>query len=265
MNSNRNSIGDDRWINVSNHSYGKDIDFDFLDVVHWAPAMLTSAERLQLYTLVYSLRPKRCLEIGTQFGGSALIISSALKASNNNGFFISVDMCPEVTPEVRTKIETNSVLLTGRSPEILGEAAEQAGGKFDFVFIDGDHSRKGVLRDANGVCKYLNKGATMIFHDSYNPVVRSGIDLFSQSKNLEVTDLGSITREYTLNNKNGQNYCGFRLMIYNKNKKSMLMENFRRQIGRLRYNLLSMRWFAGNVKRSWLKSYTDTDPSTQTQ
>src|SRR5688572_15655865 len=51
-----------------------------LEVLSWAPAWLTGSERLLLFTLIYSLRPERYLEIGTLQGGSALIVSAAMDA-----------------------------------------------------------------------------------------------------------------------------------------------------------------------------------------
>jgi|FaiFalDrversion2_1042247.scaffolds.fasta_scaffold01400_2 hypothetical protein len=36
-----------------------------LDIIRIAPAQLVTPERLLLYALVYGLRPKHCLEIGT--------------------------------------------------------------------------------------------------------------------------------------------------------------------------------------------------------
>ena len=41
------------------------INLGDLDVVQWAPVLMSRAERLLLYTLAFCLRPKRYLEIGT--------------------------------------------------------------------------------------------------------------------------------------------------------------------------------------------------------
>jgi predicted O-methyltransferase YrrM len=59
--------------------YADQIDLTRLDVVTWTPAWLSRAERLMIYTLIFSLRPQRYLEIGTFQGGSALMFDGIIK------------------------------------------------------------------------------------------------------------------------------------------------------------------------------------------
>ena len=47
--------------------------------IYEAPGWMLPSERLALYAIVYGLRPKRSLEIGTFYGGSAMIIVAAPK------------------------------------------------------------------------------------------------------------------------------------------------------------------------------------------
>jgi cephalosporin hydroxylase len=105
-----------------------EIDWTTLDVIHWSPAWMTPAERLLLYTLVFSLRPKRYLEIGTLNGGSALIVSAAIDAVHADGRLVCVDPKPQIDPDHWKLLEHRSTLLKGFSPDILPHAYEAAGG-----------------------------------------------------------------------------------------------------------------------------------------
>src|SRR5829696_4848095 len=56
------------------------LDAQQFEVLGTAPVSMLPAERLLLYTLVFSMRPQRYLEVGTLFGGSAAIVCAALDA-----------------------------------------------------------------------------------------------------------------------------------------------------------------------------------------
>jgi len=179
-------------------AFSTDIDLSTLDVIRWTPAWMTRAERLLLYTLIFSLRPTRYLEIGTFQGGSALVVAAAMQASNNDGKLVCIDPHPQITPENWKRIEPRTTLLQGYSPAILPHACEMAGGPFDFVLIDGDHTEKGVVRDANGVLPFVQSGAYILCHDSFNDEVAHGIDRFVTQNSAQIVDLGILTREVTV-------------------------------------------------------------------
>jgi predicted O-methyltransferase YrrM len=157
--------------NVNRHKPGEDIDFKILDVVRTAPALLSSAERLMLFTLIYCVRPKRYLEIGILYGGASLIVSKAMDALNHNGHLLLVDKKPQIDSGHCQQIQHRSTLIEGSSSEILSKAWEVAGGNFDFVLIDATHSTMAALRDANGVLRYLEDGAYILSHDSFQKEV----------------------------------------------------------------------------------------------
>lgn len=171
------------------------IDMASLELVNQAPAWLLPAERLLLYTLIYSLRPARYLEIGTFKGGSALIVVAAMEASANDGKLVCIEPRPQLSAEHWARIATRATLLEGFSPDILPRAYEVAGGPFDFVFIDGDHTSRGVLRDAEGVLPFVADGAYLLFHDGFFPDVASGIRSFLAKHSSQVIDCGILTRE----------------------------------------------------------------------
>jgi len=179
-------------------SFAADIDLAVLDVIRWTPAWMTRAERLLLYALIFGLRPASYLEIGTFKGGSALVVAAAMDASDNTGRLVCVDPNPQIAPEHWKRLEQRTTLLQGFSPGILSRAYEVADGPFDFVFIDGDHTRAGVIRDANGVLPFAADGAYLLFHDSFFPDISQAIRDFVAQHPDQLVDFGILTREVTL-------------------------------------------------------------------
>jgi hypothetical protein len=146
-----------------------------VDTLLGAPAELLLPERLLLYALVRGLRPERSLEIGTHFGGSTTIICAALD-DIGLGRLICVDPNPLVPETIWAGVGHRAVLLRGYSPDALVEAYTEAGGDFQFVFIDGDHTYDGVIRDVSGVLEVVAPGAHLLFHDSHYWEVTNAID-----------------------------------------------------------------------------------------
>jgi predicted O-methyltransferase YrrM len=177
-----------------------EIDRDALNVISWAPAWMTRAERLLLFALIFGLRPRYYLEIGTFQGGSALIVAAAMDASGTQGKMVCVDPEPRIAPENLKRIEHRAIILRGRSPEILAKAACEISGAYDFVLIDGDHTSAGVMQDAEGVLPLLARGGYLLFHDAYFLQVARALDEFASRNVNQVLDLGCLTREITIEN-----------------------------------------------------------------
>jgi len=175
-----------------------EINLGDLDVVKWAPVLMTRAERLLLYTLTFCLRPRRYLEIGTFKGGSALLVNAALNSLQAEGRLVCIDPKPQIEPEHWKILEPRTTLLTGYSPDILPRASEAAGGPFDLVLVDGDHTYQAALRDGRGVLPYAADGAHLLFHDSFLPDVARAIDEVAQGSASEIVDFGTLTREVTV-------------------------------------------------------------------
>jgi cephalosporin hydroxylase len=199
------------------------MDLQVFDVLNTAPAWLTQSERLLLFTLAYSIRPLRYLEIGVLHGGSALIVSKAMDAAGYDGKVILVDPEPQIDPLHWEQMRERAVLLRGRSPQILPEAREVAGGPLDLVFIDAGHSTKAVMRDAEGVFPHLQNGAYLLFHDSYRNEVNRAIDRFAQLHVGAIVDFGTLTREFHRFEPDGgedpqaaELSCGIRVMQLRK-------------------------------------------------
>ncbi len=184
--------------------FADQIDLGYLDVIRWAPCWMTRAERLLIFTLIFGLRPERYLEIGTFQGGSALIVNAALQASQNPAPMVCVDPDPQIAPEHRQRLAPRMILLKGYSPNVLPEACDRAGGKFDFVLIDGDHSYHGVLRDAEGVLDVLAPRAYLLFHDAFHVDIAQALDEFVRRHRNEVLDFGPLTREVTFQKRGAE-------------------------------------------------------------
>ena len=196
-------------------SYAGEIDLGALNVITHAPVWMTRAERLLLFTLTFTLRPARYLEIGTLHGGSALIVCSALDALHSNARMVCLDPKPQIAPVHLDVLKHRATVITGYSPDALPQAQQAAGGPFDLVLIDGDHSRNGVVRDANGVLPFVAKGAHILFHDCHNPGVRSGIDECARKHARRLVDAGPMTRETTsetMSNGTTRPWGGLRLI-----------------------------------------------------
>jgi predicted O-methyltransferase YrrM len=180
------------------------IDLSALEVIRWAPVWMTRAERLLLYTLTFTLRPMRYLEIGTLQGGSALVVCAAMDALDTPGRIVCLDPEPKIAPDHWQRIEHRATLVRGYSPPALARAREAAGGLFDFVLIDGDHSAAGVLRDADGVLPFVTDGAYLLFHDSLAEEVGRGVHEFLARNPHHLVDFGILTREIMLEARPGR-------------------------------------------------------------
>lgn len=176
--------------------HARELDLSLLRVMNDTPAWLTASERLLLFTLIYSLRPSRYLEIGVLHGGASLIVSKAMDAAGYDGRLILIDPEPQIEPVHWDQMSHRSVLLQGRSPDAIPEAREAAGGLFDFVFIDANHSTEAVMRDAEGVLPHVQDGTCLLFHDSYRREISEAIDRFTRIHLGSVLDFGTLTREF---------------------------------------------------------------------
>lgn len=187
--------GLERVVDVT--AYSDQIDLDALKVVGAAPCWMTRAERLLLYALVFGLRPRRYLEIGTMHGGSALITATAMAASGSDGRIVCLDPEPQLVPDLWARIEARATLVRSSSPQGIPEARAAAGGPFDLVLIDGDHTAAGVRRDLSAVVDHVEHGGHIVCHDAYNAAVGGALSDWIARNHGRVTDIGVLTREVT--------------------------------------------------------------------
>lgn len=177
---------------------------DLTDV--WeAPALLGMSERLLLFSLIASLQPKRVVEIGTNAGGSARIIASAMNYAGVAGKLATIDIAPKVVFDgLEGNVEMRSFI--GDSAITVKYAAEWLGGEVDFVFIDGSHEYQDVLSDIRACLPYMRRvdGAShMAFHDCFylgvSMAIRNALDVFSAD---DLCDTGIINAQCTVDENN---------------------------------------------------------------
>lgn len=137
-------------------------------------------DRRALYYLVLGLRPVNVLEIGTHIAASTLHIARALKRLNRGGRVTTVDIMDVNHPEdgawrqlglSRPPREFARQLgcwdqidfRTGPSLELLHTTSK----RYDFVFLDGDHSARAVYQEVCAALSLLNPGGVILLHDYY--------------------------------------------------------------------------------------------------
>jgi len=136
------------------------------------------------YTLNY-------VEIGCYAGGSACLM---LQRENTNVF--SIDLGNPINPDIvrqnvnkHNKHNNNYNYIKGSSHdlEIFNKLIEYID-EIDILFIDGDHSRDGVILDFEMYSKLVKNGGYIIFDDyndyQYSPQVKPAVDnIVSNLKN----------------------------------------------------------------------------------
>ena len=186
-------------------------------VVINAPSEMTVSERIFLYSLVRGSRPKRILEIGTNHGGSALVMSAALediigfKGAKHAGAIVGIDPFPRM--EVADADFLGRFTLVRKpSPEGIAEAARLAGGPFDFALIDGIHIYDQVMKDVEGLLPHFDVGGYLLFHDAFHHGVSTAIAQLIE-RHPELHDCGYPCGKPAISVAAGEvAYGGFRLL-----------------------------------------------------
>ena len=160
----------------------------------YGPRIDVAIRKAALYALAYGTRPQRYLEVGTLYGGSAAIVCAALDALELPTRMALADPEPRVDAQLLVHLERRATLVRGYSPAAIKDAAAAAGGSFDFVLIDGDHTYQGTLNDLEGVLPYCLAGAYILCHDCFYPTVEQAVDDFVLKHTPVIADIGPLTR-----------------------------------------------------------------------
>ena len=114
-----------------------------------------------LYGFVSLVKPKRVLDIGTNYGLSAIVMAMALRDCNlEESMVFTVDIsesCQEVARKQIGKVGLSKYI------KVIYGTSSDIGGFFDVVFIDGNHSFSGCMKDFNNVA---NRATYILIHDS---------------------------------------------------------------------------------------------------
>ena len=151
---------------------------------------INPGDRRALYSLIAALKPQNVLEVGTHIGASTLYISSALKHAGENAKLTTVDILDvnaEDAPWKKLGLQMSprdfaSKLGCADSIEFKATPAQlymqDTKNRFDFIFLDGDHSSQAVYKEVSMALKLLNPGGVILLHDYYpdaKPLFSNGV------------------------------------------------------------------------------------------
>ena len=152
-------------------------------------------DRRALYYLIKHFNPHSVLEVGTHIGASTVHIALALKKNGGSERkLISLDIydvnslntkiyshlgVTHAPLEMMRKIGCDGFVKFITCPSL--EYMKTCDSKFDFIFLDGDHSAKTVYREIVYASRLLNKNGTILLHDyfpSLKPLWSNGYVVF---------------------------------------------------------------------------------------
>lgn len=141
-------------------------------IIKWEiPTHLTNTELIQLNKLAKTLAENSiALEIGSYLGASSLILAKGLPP---NSKLYCVDTwgnhaMSEGQWETYERFIQNTKAVKEKISPIRAwslEAAKKFDKKIDLLFLDGDHSYKGIKSDVDAWLPKLNSGGIVVVHD----------------------------------------------------------------------------------------------------
>jgi predicted O-methyltransferase YrrM len=168
-------------------------------------------ERRALYHLVASLKPARVLEIGTHIGASTLAIARSLATHSDAGAHLTtVDIADVNDPACgafarlglaspresleRAGLSDRVTFVAKASSEFLLETD----GRFDLIFLDGDHAAPAVYRELAQALNCLTPNGAILLHDFYpdgkplypNGLIEPGPVVAAERITAECEDIG---------------------------------------------------------------------------
>jgi predicted O-methyltransferase YrrM len=118
-----------------------------------------------LSTLVRVMRVERTIEIGTAYGMSALFLAAAM---GERGRLVTAERSqPQlgIAEAVLGREHPGSVTVLGGISTDLAAAARERLGSADFLFHDGEHSRRAYVEDFTAFEPLLDAGAVVLYDD----------------------------------------------------------------------------------------------------
>jgi predicted O-methyltransferase YrrM len=141
-------------------------------------------DRRAIYYLISALKPLSVLEIGTHLGASTVHIASALAmnqtSNRRNAALTTVDIsdvnslttkpwlkygAKRSPSEMINSLELQSMVEFVTDTSL--KYASRCNRKFDFIFLDGDHSAKTVYSEIPLALNLLNPNGVILLHDYF--------------------------------------------------------------------------------------------------
>lgn len=152
------------------------IDFIFERTNNYFQPIQIKSEALSLLYLVETKKPKIVMEIGTAFGGMLFLFA---RAAQQDSIIISIDLPGgnfgagypwwkiPLYKAFAGKGQKIFLIRANSHSDNTYRIIENIlqGDKIDFLFIDGDHSYKGVKRDFEMYIQLVNSKGLIAFHD----------------------------------------------------------------------------------------------------
>ena len=164
--------------------------FETKDKVYILNSNISINEGLFLFDLIKKYKPKKLMEIGLACGTSAAFM---LLAMDKKSKLISVDPFQKfqwdsfgllVVDEI---IKENKLLKSNHKwmPYYSHAFFNIKNNKFDFCFIDGDHSYEGTMIDLVGCHNLLEKNGLLVIDDVlHGPVKKALCDFLNKNTNM---------------------------------------------------------------------------------
>lgn len=138
-------------------------------VVNSIEALLEYGEKELLYDIPRLLGTGNYINLGCEKGGSAALLARGLKDRNIPGVVYTVDIYPgKGYKRAKRVFEKNAVediivMAKGTTDEWSNKISIDSA---RFVFIDADHSYRGVRNDFINWSRFIDKGGYIAFHDT---------------------------------------------------------------------------------------------------
>jgi cephalosporin hydroxylase len=131
------------------------------------PASIHLSTAQYLYQLVLDSKPSLIVEIGCHAGFSTLHLAKAIRM-NGNGKLLSFDLDTSNAKERIKRANLCSVVefVEGNSAVMGHQMLCSLSECIDILFIDGDHTRRGCVRDIRVFLPFLKKGGLLVLHDT---------------------------------------------------------------------------------------------------
>lgn len=133
------------------------------------PGWLLDADAMKLYELAHFCDGP-ILEIGTYRGKSTIVMATALRDAGRAGPIVSLDVdaagLEAAAAEASVRGVGDRIVLARGTVEALFRT--RPGFAPTLVFLDGDHSRRGVARDLRALRDRVPSGALLLFHDFHD-------------------------------------------------------------------------------------------------